>query len=160
LKIKKLTLKQLAFTREYLIDLNATQAAIRAGYSERSAQQVGASNMLKHVIQEAIQEAMDKRAEKIGISADWVLNNLKEVAERCMQAVPVMEFDHDDKCMKETGEYKFEHTGANKSLELIGRHLKMFTDKVDLTSKGKDLYADITFIPVNNKTFVPGNNKD
>ena len=54
----KLTAKQSLFVQEYLIDLNATQAAIRAGYAERSAQQIGAENMLKPVVATVIQEAM------------------------------------------------------------------------------------------------------
>lgn len=60
---KKLTDKQQAFIDEYLIDLNATKAAMRAGYSEETAQQIGSENLSKPVIQKAIQEAQKERRE-------------------------------------------------------------------------------------------------
>lgn len=121
-----LTAKQEMFVKEYLIDLNATQAAIRAGYSEKTANEQ-ASRLLANVnIQEVVQNSMNDRAYKTELTAEWVLNNLKEVAERCMQAEPVL-----DREGNETGEWRFEHAGANKSLELIGKHLKLFTDKVE-----------------------------
>lgn len=70
---KGLTEKQKMFVKEYLIDLNATQAAIRAGYSEDSARQIANETLTKPYIQEAIQKAQDKRAEKLDIDAEWVL---------------------------------------------------------------------------------------
>ena len=66
-------------------------------------------------------------------SAEYVISSLKEVAERCMTAVPVEAWDSDAKCMMPTGEWKFEHSGANKSLELLGKHLGLFTDKTETT---------------------------
>jgi phage terminase small subunit len=120
----KLTAKQQAFIKEYLIDLNATQAAIRAGYSEKTAPEMGYENLNKPHVKEAIDKAINKRSEKLEITAEYVLGSLKEVADRCMQAVPAY-----DKEGNPTGEYYFEHTGANKALELLGKHLKLFTDK-------------------------------
>jgi len=114
------------FCKEYLIDLNATQAAIRAEYSVKTAQQMGHENLSKPVIAEYIQKLFNERAEKVEISAEYVITSIKSVAERCMQAEPVMVQG------EATGEFKFDAAGANKSLELLGRHLKLFTDKVEL----------------------------
>ena len=82
IEMAKLTAKQEMFCREYLIDLNATQAAIRAGYSETSARQVGSDNMSKHVIQELIQELKATREEKIQIDSDLVLQRALLINER------------------------------------------------------------------------------
>ncbi len=74
-----MTPKQQRFIEEYLIDLNATQAAIRAGYSKKTAKQIGTENLAKPVLQEAIAEAMAARSERTGIDADWVLRRLVEI---------------------------------------------------------------------------------
>ena len=74
-----MTPKQQRFVDEYLIDLNATQAAIRAGYSKKTANQIGTENLAKPVLQEAIAEAMAARSERTGIDADWVLRRLVEI---------------------------------------------------------------------------------
>lgn len=76
----KLTPKQQAFVDEYLIDLNATRAAIRAGYSEKAAQTIGAENMRKPLIKQAIQKVMDnKNSERIA-KQDEVLELLTSFA--------------------------------------------------------------------------------
>lgn len=75
-----LTAKQQRFVQEYLIDLNATQAAIRAGYSERTARKIGQENLTKPDIQAAIQEAQNQRAERTEISADMVLQRWWDIA--------------------------------------------------------------------------------
>lgn len=74
-----MTPKQAAFIREYLIDLNATQAAIRAGYSEATAYSIGQENLNKPEIAAAINEAQADRAERTQINADYVLNRLVEI---------------------------------------------------------------------------------
>ncbi len=76
----KLTDKQKQFCEEYLIDLNATQAAIRAGYSKKTAQEISAQNLSKLIIQEYLSELKAKRAEKIEITQDEVLRELKNFA--------------------------------------------------------------------------------
>lgn len=68
-----LTAKQQLFVEEYLIDLNATQAAIRAGYSERTARKIGNENLTKPDIATKIQEAMNNRSKRTEITADMVL---------------------------------------------------------------------------------------
>jgi phage terminase small subunit len=76
----KLTVKQKRFIDEYLTDLNATQAAIRAGYSKRTARQQGALNMANAAIGAAIAEAMEKRSERTGVTADAVLARFWDIA--------------------------------------------------------------------------------
>lgn len=74
-----LTPKQETFVAEYLIDLNATQAAIRAGYSARTARKIGQENLTKPDIQKAIQEAMDARSKRTEITADRVLEEYAKI---------------------------------------------------------------------------------
>ena len=70
---KKLTPKQHRFVEEYLIDLNATKAAARARYSEKTARQIGSENLSKPAIQEAIERAKRDRSEATKIDAEYVL---------------------------------------------------------------------------------------
>lgn len=76
----KLTPKQERFVEEYLLDLNATQAAIRAGYSEKTAHAIGQENLRKPAIAAAVADAQAKRSERTKIDADWVLTRLSEEA--------------------------------------------------------------------------------
>ena len=103
----KLTEKQKRFCEEYLIDLNATQAAVRAGYSEKTAFSIGVENLRKPLIQEYLQRLMQERSDRTRVSADKVLQELERIA------------------MTET-----EITGKEKikALELLGKHLGMFAN--------------------------------
>ncbi|HEM6735046.1 TPA: terminase small subunit [Citrobacter amalonaticus] len=74
-----LTDKQEMFCREYLIDLNATQAAIRAGYSAKTANRTASENLSKPDIQSRIAELKAKRNEDVSINAQYVLNRLVEI---------------------------------------------------------------------------------
>lgn len=116
-----LNARQEAFVREYLVDLNATQAAIRAGYSERTAYSQG-QRLLKHVeVAAAIQAAQAARAERTEVTQDWVITRLAQNVERAMQAEPVRNREGNP-----TGEYVYAGAVANKALELLGRHLGLF----------------------------------
>lgn len=75
-----MTKKQKLFVEEYLIDLNATQAAIRAGYSPDTAQQIGSENLSKPVIANAIAKAMAERSRRTGVNADRVVQELAKIA--------------------------------------------------------------------------------
>jgi len=113
MKNQKLTEKQKNFCREYLIDLNATQAAIRSGYSKKTAHAIGKENLHKPLIQKQLQKTMNKRAEKTEITAEMVLQDINEIKTRTM--APGKDFDA---------------KSALKALELLGKHLVLFTDKI------------------------------
>ena len=123
-----MTPKQQRFVQEYLIDLNATQAAIRAGYKHPD---MGRQLLTKTHVQEAIEAAKAERAKRTELTTDYVLNGLRDVAERCRQAEPVL-----DREGNPTGEYRFDSSGANRALELLGKHLGIFIEKkqVDLAA--------------------------
>lgn len=137
--MSKLTDKQEMFCREYLIDLNATQAAIRAGYSQKTANAQAGRLLVNVSIQNRIAELKEERNKRTGIDADWVLNNAKRVFERCMQDEPILTASGDPLMTKTAnGElacaYKFDSTGANRSLELIGKHVDVqaFKEKIEI----------------------------
>jgi phage terminase small subunit len=124
-KVKKLTPKEAKFVREYLIDLNATAAAKRAGYSSKTAYRIGFENLRKPHIQRDLEIARKELEEKTNITPEWVLTSLVSVANRCLQQEQVLDRDGNP-----TGEFQFAYAGANKALELVGRHLGMFNDKL------------------------------
>jgi phage terminase small subunit len=133
--------KHEVFCKEYLIDLNGNQAAIRAGYAPDSAR-ITASKLLTDAnILARIKELMDERSKNLMIDATFVIEGLKDVFERCMQRKAVLDFDPIEKKLKqkvdENGNnvWEFDSNGANKALELLGKHLALFTDKMkqDLT---------------------------
>src|SRR5690554_4735816 len=134
-----LTPKQAAFVREYLIDLNATQAAIRAGYSQKTAYRTGADNLRKPQVAEAIAEAQQARAERVQITAEEVLERLVEIARGDIQVLKVTKVG--------PIELPPDFSERTRALELIGKHLGMFTDRVDLTSGGQPLKAYVGFDP-------------
>lgn len=126
----ELTLKQKRFVEEYLVDCNGTQAAIRAGYSERTAEKIAANLVVKSGIQAAIEKGMKAKQKRTRLDADWVLKRWEEIVERCMQHEPVL--DHEG---NETGEYRFDSKGANQALQNLAKHLGMLREKVELTGK-------------------------
>jgi len=129
-----LTPKQARFVDEYLIDLNATQAAIRAGYSAKTAKQIGSRLLTNVDVASAVSARQAERSSAADTSEQWVIDRLRENVERSMVAVPVMIFDHDKKQMVESGEYQYAGAVANKALELIGKHRGMFKERVEHTA--------------------------
>lgn len=151
-----LTPKQQRFVEEYLIDLNATQAAIRAGYSEKTAKVIAAQNLSKLNVQEAIEEAQSKRAEQTQIDAAYVLRRLVEIDQ--MDVLDIMDDDGNVKPLRDwpkiwrqyisnietismdDGEgwlKKIKWPDKVKNLELLGRHVSVgaFKDKVEHSGK-------------------------
>lgn len=123
---RQLTPKQEAFVREYMVDLNATQAAIRAGYSPKTAQEQSSRLLSNAIVSRAVAEAKAKRAEQLNLDAYWVLHRLKEVADRCMQHEPA----RDQFGREIPGEFVFDSKGAIRAAELIGKHLGLFEERV------------------------------
>ena len=115
----KLTDKQKEFVRQYLVDLNATQAAVRAGYSVKTAYRQGADLLQKTSIREAIEKAQAKRARRVEVTQDYVLSNLVE--------------DEEGRAV-----WTFDAKNANRALELLGKHLGIFTDKIRAEVSGPD----------------------
>ena len=106
--------KQRRFVDEYLIDMNGKQAAIRAGYSPDAAA-AQASRLLTYAnVSEALRQGRDELAKKAGVTQEWVIDRLKLVAEKCI----------DD---------EFNPAGANGALNLLGKHLGLFTDKIEVS---------------------------
>jgi phage terminase small subunit len=153
--------RQTQFVAEYLIDLNATRAAERAGYSPKTAYSQG-QRLLKHVeVKRAIQAAMDKRADKLEITADRVLQEIAKLAfndprkffeddgslkriqdldddtAACIAGMEVIEL------FEGSGEQKHAYgllkklkiADKGQNLERLGRHLKLFTDKTEHTGR-------------------------
>lgn len=120
--------KQKRFVEEYVIDLNGAAAAVRAGYSKDSAKEQASRLLTKDNVKAYLNEKQAIIGERNGLTQDWVLDRLKLVAERCMQAEPVL-----DNRGQPTGEYIFQAQGANRSLELLGKHLGLFGDKLKIT---------------------------
>jgi len=131
-----LTAKQKLFAIEYLKDLNATQAAIRAGYSPDTAAAIGFENLRKPDIAELIQKKMDRRAAKLDITNEYILSGIKDTVERCRQAVPVVDRKGRPILIEdEEGElvpaYTFNAFAALKGFELLGKHKRLFAEKVE-----------------------------
>lgn len=180
----KLTAKQQRFCDEYLIDLNATQAAIRAGYSEKTATEQGARLLTNVKVQEYIQERKQDRVERTEITQDMVLKELAIIAfsnaadyasviekqamvdvegetiplvdtdgnpvmHRTVEPVLTAELTENQKkalSVIKKGRDGFEVKPYDKvrALELLGKHLGMWTEKVEVESKSKSPYDELS----------------
>ncbi len=117
-----MTPKQRRFVEEYLVDLNATQAAIRAGYAKSGASVEGTRLLSNAKVAAAVAAAQAKRAERADLTADEVLAGIRATVARCQS------------------EEHYNAASALKGLELLGRHLAMFTDK----TVNRNLVEDMT----------------
>lgn len=156
--MRKLTNKQKLFVKEYLIDLNATQAAIRAGYSKNTASDIGRELLRKTTVFNEIQKAMDKRSERTNINADYVLNRLVEIDQldiadildntgkvlpikkwpepwrKSLSGIDIVELMSGD---IESFVKKIKWPDKLKNLELLGKHVSIsaFTEKQELAQE-------------------------
>lgn len=139
----KLTPKQQRFVDEYLIDLNATQACIRAGYSEKTAEQMGYQLLQKTSVQTAIEQAMSERRQRAKINADYVLNRLVEIDQLDIADIldesgnfkPISEWSKEWRLNLSSFEIVENATGGFvkkikfpdkvKNLELLGKHIQV-----------------------------------
>lgn len=127
--------KQAIFCREYVVDYNGKQAAIRAGYAEGSAE-VAASRLLSQdKVLSYVRELQAEQTKRLAISADWVVQGYLEIYNRCMQAKEVFSWDYATKSQQPTGEWVFDAKGAQSALDAIGKFLGMFTQKVEHSGK-------------------------
>ncbi len=161
----KLTPKQQRFVDEYLIDLNATQAAIRAGYSQKTCKEIAAENLSKPYIREAINSALDSRSKETQIDAAWVLKRLAAEAEADVadlygedgQLLPVNEWpliwrqglvagvEIEEISVEgvKMGEIKKVRLSDRvKRLELIGKHVRVNAFQEIVQHKGLEGLAD------------------
>ncbi len=128
-----LTDRQRRFIDEYLVDLNGADAARRAGYSASRAKNEAFELLNDPRIQAAVKAAIDERRARVQLDQDYVLGNLIEVTERCMQRAPVMK--REGRAMVQATDeegrhvWEFNASGATKALELLGKHLALFTEK-------------------------------
>lgn len=144
-----LTEKQKIFADEYLIDLNATQAAIRAGYSKKTAYRTGADNLRKPQIQEYIEERLKEKESDLIAKQDEVLKYLTEVMRREKTESVVVTLSRESsvyvpdengtmrkKTVKEEVprivEIPAKLSDSNKAAELLGKYYSLFTDKMSL----------------------------
>lgn len=147
----RLTAKQKRFCDEYLIDLNATQAAIRAGYSVKTADVIGYQLLQKTSVQEAIAKAMAERSRRTGVNQDRVVLELAKIAFvkmtdvvnsngeikadaspddlSCIESIKYKESDNE---FGGSVEREVKIGSKLKALELLGKHLGMWNDKLDV----------------------------
>ena len=147
--VAKLTAKQQLFCDEYLVDLNATAAAIRAGYSAKTAGVIGNENLKKPYIREYIDKRMAEKEELLIAKQDEVMQYLSAVMRRelvehivvtVMEEKSYYEPDDDGKMRKRTEKREkpeivkipAQLRDANKAAELLGRAYGMFTENVDV----------------------------
>ena len=152
---KRLTAKQQRFCDEYLIDLNATQAAIRAGYSEKTAKQIGQENLTKPDIREYIDKRMKEKEAALIADQDEVMRYLTSVMRRELSEAVVVtlqtktekwvEHENTGKLKKQTitedkpavVDIPARLSDANKAAELLGKAYMIFTDKVQQEFDGE-----------------------
>ena len=113
--MKKLTPKQQCFVNEYLIDLNASAAARRAGYSVKTAEWIGQQLLGKTHVLEAIKASIQYRMERTKVTVDGVIERIIRLAD--------------------AAEEKEQYAAALKAAELLGKHLGMFTEKFEVTGE-------------------------
>lgn len=128
---KKLTAKQQRFCDEYLIDLNATQAAIRAGYSKKTAKQIGQQNLTKLDLKEYIEKRMAEKEAALVADQDEVLKYLTSVLRGESRSTEIVVEGIGDGCSEaRTITKEPSEKDRLKAAELLGKRYGLYTDKV------------------------------
>lgn len=137
------------FVEEYIIDLNATQAAIRAGYSKKTAGQIGEQNLKKLEIQQAINEKLAEKKEKLIMKQDEILERLTQQGRReatdyqvVITEKPVTNEKGDVIAIEklpEIVEVPTQNKDVIKALETLGKYYVMWTDKQEVTQRNIEI---------------------
>lgn len=137
---RPLTPKQQRFVEEYLVDLNGTQAAIRAGYSSRGADVAAIRLLADARIAALVAKVRAETSARTAITVDYVLNGLREIAERCLQKEQVLDRKGDPVLVETPGgdlaaAFTFQASAGARAFELLGKHLGMFVERVEHSGK-------------------------
>ena len=140
-----LTKKQELFCLEYLKDFNATRAYKEVYWAKQTTAEVNGAKLLRNAkVSAYLRDKADEKLKKADVTAERVIQSLVEVANRCMQKVPVMmkwgiqaiEIIKDENGNEQLAQvWKFDSAWANSALEKLGKYLKLFTDKVELSGE-------------------------
>lgn len=158
--MNELNEKQKIFVSEYLKDFNGTRAyKVAYGVENEKTAASNAWRMLRNAdIQKAIQEKANEHLEEIDVDTNYIISNIKEITERCMQHVPVMVFNPIEKCMEQetvelfdengnpAGEgkvYTFNARDGLKGLELLGKYKNIFKENIDVNVKNSKKFKDV-----------------
>lgn len=138
-----LTKKKIIFCKEYVIDYNGKQAAIRAGYKESNAASQASRLLSDSEILEYIKVLQKHLVDSSCLTEEKVINHLQDVLERCLSAKPVMEWDYSEHEMVETGDWTFDSKGALEAIKLLGQHLGMFSNKIKISTDSDDTLKEM-----------------
>lgn len=130
-----MTNKQELFCQEYIVDYNGTQAAIRAGYKPDSARKQASRLLTNEDILARVRELQQEQIRWLALTQDYVLQQLVDTYRCCRAPAPVMIYDPDSGSMVESGTYQFDSKGALRALELLGKHLGMYQDKLQVSGQ-------------------------
>jgi phage terminase small subunit len=119
--------RQQLFVQEYLKDLNASAAYVRAGYKTGNPDVCGPRLLGTVGVKAQVDAALEARKKTIQIDAAYVLDSIKSTMERCKQAEPVT----NSRGQVVEGEWQFRENGVLKGAELLGRHLGMYKDRIE-----------------------------
>jgi len=175
----KLTPKQETFCLEYLKDLNATQAAIRAGYSEKTARHIASQNLAKLNIQHQIQKLNNTRIKEVKVDANFVLDELhklansnvaemfddkgvlmhiKQMPEHIQKSIQSFDIEEEHKVdgageiVVTTKMIRVKLWSKDRAIENLGKHLRLFIEKVEHSNPDGTLQPQITvYLPANNR---------
>lgn len=162
---RKFTAKTRRFIDEYLADpdMNAKAAAIRAGYSEKSASVRACQILADPAVKAEIEKEIKARSERTQVDKDFVINALVDVLKMSKGEIPIIHSKVGREGVETTNIRKTNLQAANKAAELLGRHLGMFTDKVethDKPSLGETMAEISKRNAENRKSLLPKDNID